>query len=99
MKQLTADFSEDSLGRDSLTSGACAASGVIVGLTLSARARIFVAPIVIAIATVSSNSSLVAPDSFATAKLYEVQGSHPAAKEAARAIRYFIFLLNVPRSP
>ena len=65
------------------------------GLILSAKALILVAPTVIAIATVSFNSSFGMFNSFATAKQYEVQGSQPAAKEAASAIRCFVLRSKV----
>jgi len=55
-----------------------------------------VAPTLIAMAIVSFNSSSVAPNSLATARLYFVHGSHPAVKEAPRAIRCFVLRSNGP---
>ena len=57
---------------------------------------ILVAPTVMAICMVSFSSSSVASCFLATARQYCVQGSHPAAREAARAIRCLVLTSMAP---
>ena len=63
---------------------------------LSCKIRTFVAPTVIATAIVSFNSSAVAPSSLATARQYFVQPSHPAPREAPKAIKCFVLRSKAP---